>query len=666
MPDVCQCPHCRQDLPPDAPDGVCPRCVLGLGFGDRSADRADRRSEKTGARPTAAEAGTGPSPATYGTTTSDRFAPPDPDNLARDFPHLEILELLGQGGMGAVYKARQRRLDRLVALKVLPPEVAGLPGFEERFTREARALARLNHPNIVTLHDFGEAGGLYYFLMEFVDGVNLRQLIAGGTLEPRQALAIVPQVCEALQYAHDAGVVHRDIKPENLLVDKKGRVKIADFGLVKLMSQREGTAGRAAFVLTGSQQVMGTPHYMAPEQMERPQAVDHRADIYSLGVVFYEMLTGELPLGRFAPPSRMVQIDARLDDVVLRALEKEPALRYQQVSEVKTDVESIAWQRPVTPSAKLSFGSAFDELNFSTGWSHFARSAAAYGPARAGAYLRSCLGLVWGVMLLVAAGCLLGAWLFVKSLAGPSTGPRSEPLAATAAPQIQVPLEVSIPRPARNWMLEDSVPALTEEFARNVLQLDPQQHAEVNTILQTIYERSLALEASHNECHIDDEGHLVVTIKPYPKAIAKLEDQLWSELDQKFNVQQQMLARNNLRLDAPRFPSSTPIANSDLAGPDFFRWGKDGARIELWNVGSWALWNVQSRGYQYVSRAPAVPEDYRRFLRGVPKPQAEPETDQLRTAQPRPEPDNDRVRPAQPGPQADNHHVPDRPSPKQP
>jgi hypothetical protein len=173
--------------------------------------------------------------------------------------------------------------------------------------------------------------------MEFVDGVNLRRLLDAGKLAPEAALAIVPQICDALQYAHDHGVVHRDIKPENVLLDKEGRVKIADFGLAKLV-------GRAAqdFTLTAAGQVMGTPQYMAPEQIEHPQDVDHRADIYSLGVVFYQMLTGELPLGRFQPPSKKVQIDVRLDEVVLRALEKEPERRYQQASDLKTRVETIA------------------------------------------------------------------------------------------------------------------------------------------------------------------------------------------------------------------------------------------------------------------------------------------------------------------------------------
>ena len=169
------------------------------------------------------------------------FTLPHRDALAVLFPQLEILELLGHGGMGAVYKARQRGLDRMVALKILPPQVSAEPAFAERFAREARALARLSHPNIVTVFDLGKSGPLYYFLMEFVDGVNLRQLLQAHRLTPRETLDILPQICEALEYAHGEGIVHRDIKPENILVDQKGRVKMADFGLSKLLRTR--TAG---------------------------------------------------------------------------------------------------------------------------------------------------------------------------------------------------------------------------------------------------------------------------------------------------------------------------------------------------------------------------------------------------------------------------------------
>ncbi len=149
-------------------------------------------------------------------------------------------------------------------------------------------------------------------------------------------LALVTHICSALQYAHDENIVHRDIKPENILINKKGQAKIVDFGLVKLLGNEPDSS------LTATQMVMGTTNYMAPEQRERPLEVDHRADIYSLGVVFYEMLTGEVPMGRFDPPSKKVQVDVRLDEVVLHALEREPARRYQKASEIRTGVETIA------------------------------------------------------------------------------------------------------------------------------------------------------------------------------------------------------------------------------------------------------------------------------------------------------------------------------------
>jgi len=272
-----------------------------------------------------------------------QFTAPSVEDLAGLFPQLEIQALIGVGGMGAVYKAHQRDLDRPVALKILVPRSGSDLGFAERFMREARALARLSHPHIVAVYDFGHRDDLNYFIMEFVDGANLREVQKAGELSPEQALAIIPQICEALQFAHNEGVVHRDIKPENVLLDRDGRVRIADFGLAKIVGKQPQN-----LTLTAEGHVMGTPHYMAPEQVEHPHEVDHRADIYSLGVVFYEMLTGELPLGKFAAPSRMVQVDVRLDEVVLKALEKKPERRYQQASQVKTEVETIASTRPKT------------------------------------------------------------------------------------------------------------------------------------------------------------------------------------------------------------------------------------------------------------------------------------------------------------------------------
>ena len=329
-----KCERCGAPLGADAPEGLCPRCLMGLNLSAQTEVPGD-------------EAG----PAGTQRMAAKPEPPPPLEEIARQFPQLEILECLGRGGMGVVYKARQPRLGRFVALKILAREKERDPRFAERFAREAQALARLNHPNIVTVYDFGETNGLYYLLMEFVSGMSLRQLLQTRKLAPEEALTIVPSICEALQYAHQLGVVHRDIKPENILLDKAGRVKIADFGIAKLVGGEPlpaspaggaaAPAGTAEGTLT-QDQVLGTPNYMAPEQVEKPATVDHRADIFSLGVVFYEMLTGELPLGKFAPPSRMVKMDVRLDEVVLHALEKEPERRYQQASQVKTDVELIA------------------------------------------------------------------------------------------------------------------------------------------------------------------------------------------------------------------------------------------------------------------------------------------------------------------------------------
>jgi len=265
------------------------------------------------------------------------FVPPTVDRLSELFPALEIIELLGAGGMGAVYKARQEGLDRIVALKILPEEFGHDVKFALRFTREARTLAKLNHPNIVSVYEFGHVQDTYYFLMEFVDGSTLRDVVRARELTSEHALAVVPHLCDALQFAHDKGVIHRDIKPENILIARDGSVKIADFGLSRILGTEDQPTA-----LTGTHQIMGTPRYMAPEQLEGARSIDHRADIYSLGVVFYEMLTGELPIGRFEVPSRKVQIDVRLDDVVLRTLEKEPQRRYQRASDIKSDVQSIA------------------------------------------------------------------------------------------------------------------------------------------------------------------------------------------------------------------------------------------------------------------------------------------------------------------------------------
>src|SRR5215469_7557566 len=238
-----KCPQCGALLPENAPAGLCPNCLMALNLKTETIFTGD----SVAAQP-----------------------PLPPGEIAPHFPQLEVLECLGRGGMGVVYKARQKTLNRLVALKLLAPERVNDSKFADRFVREARALAALNHPNIVTIHDFGQAGGFYFLLMEFVDGLNLRQILRARKLEPAEALAIVPSICDALQYAHARGIVHRDIKPENILMDKEGRLKIADFGIAKMLGANDETAGSGA-PEGATQSALGTPGYNAPEQKTDPQ-----------------------------------------------------------------------------------------------------------------------------------------------------------------------------------------------------------------------------------------------------------------------------------------------------------------------------------------------------------------------------------------------------------
>ncbi len=314
-----KCPRCGESLPADAVVGLCPRCLMV------GAMQPTQAGDQAAALPTLT-----------------------PQELAPHFPQLEIIECLGRGGMGVVYKARQKSLNRLVALKLLAPERADDPQFAARFEKEAHALAALNHPNIVGVYDFGQAGGFYFLLMEFVDGVNLRQLLHAKRLTPKEALSVVPPVCDALQCAHDHGIVHRDIKPENLLIDKAGTVKIADFGIAKMVGARHSDEDGTCDFEESRSQPFGSPDYAAPEQHNNSVTTDHRADIYSLGVVLYEMLTGERPKEIITPPSKRVQVDIRIDEIVLRALERTPELRFATAAEFRAKVEAAGQENVVT------------------------------------------------------------------------------------------------------------------------------------------------------------------------------------------------------------------------------------------------------------------------------------------------------------------------------
>jgi tRNA A-37 threonylcarbamoyl transferase component Bud32 len=257
--------------------------------------------------------------------------------LAASLPAYEVIEILGRGGMGAVYKARQKSLKRWVAIKVLPlVEADDELQFAERFRNEAETMAQMNHSSIVNVYDFGETpDGLLYIVMEFVDGTDVHKMIHGnGMLSGEYALAITAHVCDALAYAHARGVIHRDIKPANILIDQEGNVKVADFGLAKMSHTDYG--------LTRSNVAMGTPDYVAPEVLSYGMVADHRADLYAVGVMLYQMLTGEVPRGLFKLPSQKgIEADPRFDDIICKAMEPDRDERYQSAMDVRAALDVI-------------------------------------------------------------------------------------------------------------------------------------------------------------------------------------------------------------------------------------------------------------------------------------------------------------------------------------
>ncbi|MFD0893154.1 serine/threonine protein kinase [Luteolibacter ambystomatis] len=246
------------------------------------------------------------------------FEAPTPEHLAELFPSYDIEGLVACGGMGAVFRAVQRALDRTVAIKILPKEFGADASFREAFQAEARAMAKLNHPNLIGVYDFGEVEGMPFIIMEYVAGGSLYEASYGRRIDPREVARIVAATCDGLAHAHEHGVLHRDIKPANILLDLQARPKIGDFGLARPIGSHEGE----------EETVFGTPHYTAPEVLNRPTAVDSRADIFSIGVVLHELLTGQKPADDPRLPSVICGCDIRFDAIVRSATNPMPEMRY--------------------------------------------------------------------------------------------------------------------------------------------------------------------------------------------------------------------------------------------------------------------------------------------------------------------------------------------------
>jgi hypothetical protein len=475
------------------------------------------------------------------------------DELAQQFPQLEILELLEQGPAGLLYKARQPRQGRWVTLRILPSELGRDRASVDRFHREVAALATLSHPNIAAVLEAG-AEGRCYVVSEFGEGASLRELLKAGRLAPHKAAAIISQICDALQYAHNNGFVHGNLNPDKILVDRKGNVKVADFALGRLLG--DGPACH------------GSP------------GADPQPDLRALGAVIWEMLTGEPPAATSFPPFQNGAHDARWQEVLLRTFDTHPARRYQRVADLKAAVERIGRERANAEAPRRS-------------------------RRRSLAAAAALVVAVYGFLVIPAVREM---WPQVRpGMWRVSNWFRSQPARTRQFRGFgrSEPLVQELPR---FWTFTPDGPNLAKAEAAR-LELQPDQLALVNAVLKVTYQEYLHLEHQHWLQERDATGRLVTTIAPFAVEFEQLENRFWSKLDLILDEAQQQRARSLLTLRLP-FEALAP-ERTGAAG--LFGWSGETARIEISRDSNGYQWTIEARGHTQTQTAAALPKELERF-----------------------------------------------------
>ncbi len=547
--------------------------------------------------------------------------PEDLKFLESSFPELTDFQFLGKGGFGTAFSANQAHMNRRVAVKLLHNELVLEEGFAERFQNEARAQARVPHPNIVTVFDAGIRGGRPYIIMEYVPNGTLRNRISSRPFSSREALLMLQQLCDALERSHGASLIHRDIKPENILIDQHGNLKLSDFGLASVVSEAQEAEKNIDYYYAGANM-----NYMAPELMSRPWAADARTDLYAVIVVFYEAIMGEIPRGSFEAPSsrsRMIRsLRTKVDAIVFRGLQSNPNRRFQTAIELRNHVDAIIEDPRLTRRVSMKWALNKEEIR------------------------KYWLVAALGIMFLQTA--FMG-YFYVRNIrkldrqksinnqAMYAVKQKEEALAAVEA-ELKKNKEDQLNRTAImdlnevNAVIQFSENAawLKRDFLVNDLSAD--ERMAINRILFKMHQEYLQIELANTSQEVRSDETIVSTVRSSYEQLGELEVRFWSEVDGVVSVATQKLLRDTIPLfadsttlvmetpgnaDSRRLESGTLTTNvsgapldsvsksrsrgvkrlfpSKLRYPQLFGWGPEDMpiRISVRRKGMWFAWSIE-------------------------------------------------------------------------